>query len=206
MAYSLRVRQHEIIIVQGSDNQNFVFDLLTIGMNPCVGLVLWHPKLCALAHIDDPGDIPQFAPVIAEFSKHYKAGSGSATKPFASIVMAHGVGGGAGWWSEHMKSDIESLCNKSNIAANVVRPMKPGDEAAMVKINVSNGARNYHFSPSQACVQIQRTPGGEDWVTNPLGAVFRFGFFAGKAGEIASVNYIKGTDSQAVTDALAKTG
>jgi hypothetical protein len=204
MAYSLLVRQHEIIIVQGAENQNLVFDLFTVGMNPCVGLVLWHPKLCALAHIDDPADIPQFAPVIAQFSKYCKDGSGSVTKPFASIVMAHGIGGGKGWWSEHMKCDLETLCSKSNVVVSVVRPMKPGDEAAMVKVTVSNGARGYDFPPGQASVQIQRNPRAEDWVTRPIGAFFRFGFFAGKDGEIASINYVKGTDTQAVTDALAK--
>jgi len=203
VALSLYVRQHEIIIVQGSENQNLVFDLFTTGMNPCVGLVLWHPKFCALAHVDDVDDIPQFAPVVAQFSKHCEAERGTTTKPFALVVMAHGVGGGQGWWSEHMKTNIIKLCENSKIAVDVVRPMKPGDNCAMVKVNVSNGACNFHFDPAEKGVEVQRKPETEGWYRTPIGSVFRFGFFR-KVGEEVYVAYVKGTDSAAVESALAE--
>jgi hypothetical protein len=203
MAYSLEVRQHEILIVQGSENQNLVFDLFTVGMNPCVGLILWHPNFCALAHIDDPSCIGLLSPAAARFSEHCKATRGSVPKPFALIVMAHGVGGGKGWWSEHMKSDIESLCGNSGVAVEVVRPQMQGD-AVNAQVTVSNGARNYSFKYGDKMrFSIDKKPESETWYKRLDGTEFSFGFFQRASVGTASILYVKGSHAEGVAKALA---
>lgn len=73
MKIAIRVRQNEAIVVQG-DHMGGVSYLFTEGMNPCIGLVLWHKKICAMAHIDDWVSIGQCKGLISHFVKQSKEG------------------------------------------------------------------------------------------------------------------------------------
>ena len=58
MAINIPVRQREVVLVEGA-HMGEVACMYTLGLNPCIGLVLWDRKSCVMGHFDGLETIDQ---------------------------------------------------------------------------------------------------------------------------------------------------
>jgi len=187
MSIQIEVRQNEVIVVQGT-NMAEVSHLFTVGLKPCIGLVLWHESICALGHFHDWESMEQCAPLISHFKECSSQG-----KRTAVIVRAKGATSKEAWHSEHMSSDLANLLSQCFpvTTVNNVYPAPLG-EGAKVKVNLSNGKIDYVFDyalPSD----IKRDPAAATttWVSRPWSSKdIIFGFYDGSS----TINYKKGSE------------
>ncbi len=162
MPTAIEVRQNEVVVVLGSMMAE-VSNMFTMGMNPCVGLVLWSPTMCALGHFHDWETIAQCGVVAERFCEVSSTGQRKAV-----IVLAKGAQEkGNAWHSEAMKGDLEKLVNPLDV--EVVRPA-PSGEGAKVKIRLKDGKLVYYFAYEKG-TSLLRTP-AEDWTAKPQAVAF----------------------------------
>jgi hypothetical protein len=192
MSTKIAVRQNEVVVVQGSMMEE-VSSMFTVGMNPCIGLVLWSPTMCALGHFHDWDTMGRCGVVIKHFCKVSSTGQRKAV-----IVRAKGeIHGGSAWHSEAMNVDLEKLLKP--LTAEVVRPAPPG-ESAKVKITLEDGNLNYGFS-GQSSTSFVRTP-VEDWTSHPHLAKF---LVIGVYGGSNKIRYVHGDKDVELQDLLSET-
>lgn len=193
MPINIDVRQNEIVVVKGS-SMSKVSSMFTMGMNPCIGLVLWSEEMCALGHIHDWETTP-----IAQCSvvvKHFCRVS-SPSKRKAVIVMAK-VGDGEeaarkAWHSEAMKVDLDKVIP---LAYQVVKRGDPAD----VKISLENGELDYTFKNGDA-TKLARMP-KEDWTGRPDSQQNKF-LVIGVFGPNNTIQYVKGDQPEQLEQVLS---
>jgi hypothetical protein len=172
MAIQIEVRQNEVIVVRGQYIAE-VSHLFTVGMNPCIGLVLWGEDICALGHFHDWESIEQCAPLIS----HFMECSGKASRKAVIVKAPAAVGGKHAWHSEAMKCDLMKMIPGA-LPVNIVSKA-PSDDAAKVKVTLADGKLDYLFSYEKPDV-IKRDPENASWTTKPeVLPYILFGFYMG---------------------------
>ena len=123
----ISVRQNEIVVV-GKSRMAEVSSMFTLGMNPCIGLVLWSEEMCALGHFQEWDTIAQCGPVVKHFCKISSPGLRKAVIVMATVTKDN-LKFKSAWHSEAMKHDLDKLIP---LAYQVVKPA----ETANVKIRL----------------------------------------------------------------------
>jgi hypothetical protein len=169
-AVTIDVRQNEVVVVT-SELMNTVHYMFTVGLSPCVGLVLWCPAMCVVGHFHHWNTMDHCDAVIERFAEV----SGDH-KRARKCVLIRAIGNplkGAGWHSEHMVSDMRDMLKKYGLSSDEVRPARNA-ESAKVCVCLEDGAIEYGFNaPAQGSKHERTILGGEglpDWVKRPTSA------------------------------------
>lgn len=199
-AVLIEVRQNELLVVPPS-RMDDVHYMYTVGLSPCVGLVLWCPVTCAVGHFHGWDTIGQAESVIAHFATLAAEHPG---KKKAVIVRAIGntIKGGA-WHSERMVSDLQDLLRAQGLRGDEVRPA-PSGESAKVCVNLADGTIEHQFTYAPDSKLGRVAPSGyEDlpnWIARPEHAdCLVIGVSKPDAGKI---NYERGYSRQLVENLL----
>jgi hypothetical protein len=169
-----------------------VSSMFTMGMNPCIGLVLWSKEMCAVGHFHDWEKTPiaQCGVVVKQFCRVSSPNSRRAV-----IVMATVTEPDKAWHSEAMKVDLDKVVP---LAYEVVKPAA----VANVKISLKDGKLDYNFAYENG-TKLARTP-IDNWTARPTGADF---LVIGVFGSPDKIQYVKGNQpeqlNQVLTIALA---